>query len=216
MARLTTDKKATILGALVEGSSIRSTERMTGVHRDTICKLVVETGRKAERIMADEIRHVQPQSLQLDEIWCFVGKKKANLKKTDDPRTTGDAWCWVALDPDSKLVPHHLVAKREARDAVRFTRELAQRVEGRIQINTDKLGAYRQAVFAAWGRDVDYGRIVKRFSGEPLDSGRYSPPKVVAVDRRSSTETPIQPRSAPPMSSGTTSRCGWGCDALRG
>jgi IS1 family transposase len=119
-----------------------------------------------------------------------VGKKKANLKPSDDLDRVGDQWVWTALDPDSKLVPHHLIGKREARDAIRFTKELARRVEGRVQINADKLNVYRQAIFAAWGRDVDFGRIVKRFAGEPLDTGRYSPPKVVGVEKEIVYGTP--------------------------
>ncbi|MCP5059366.1 MAG: IS1 family transposase [bacterium] len=189
MARLTTDKKATILGALVEGNSIRSTERMTGVHRDTITKLVVETGRKAERIMDEEIRHFSPEQIEMDEIWCFVGKKRAQLKRTDDVTRVGDAWTWVALDPDSKLVPAHHVGRRKDADAQILTKQLARRIEGRVQISTDKLYAYRHAISLHLGGSihndtkVDYGRIVKRYKGAPLDTGRYSPPEVVAIDK---------------------------------
>ncbi len=190
MARLTTERKAQVIGALVEGASIRSTERMTGVHRDTITKLVLRTGRACERLMDEEIRHVRCEQLQLDEIWCFVGKKKAQLKAQDSPAEVGDFWTWVALDPDSKLVPHHHVGKRDAGSAVDFVRDLSKRIEGRVQVSTDKLAAYREAIHLAWGRNVDYGRIVKRYAGEPLGSGRYSPPKVVAAEREIVWGTP--------------------------
>jgi len=183
MAALSTGRQAAVIGALVEGSSVRSTERMTGVHRDTILRLVGRVGRACERMMGEEIRHVRCERLELDELWCFVGKKKANLRRTDDPNRLGDFWTWVALDPDSKLVPHHHVAKRDMFDAADFTRELARRVEGRVQISTDKLAAYRYAIYEGWGREVDYGRIVKRYHGDILDTGRYSPPEVVAVER---------------------------------
>jgi hypothetical protein len=89
-----------------------------------------------------------------------------------DPSQVGDFWTWTALDPDSK--------------PLRFTAELAQRVEGRIQISTDKLAAYRWAIHVAWqehGQGVDYGRIVKRYQVEPASWGRYSPPKVVGVEK---------------------------------
>jgi IS1 family transposase len=181
MATLTIDKQAAILGALTEGVSVRSTERMTGVHRDTILKLVVRIGGACERFMADAIQGVRPERLEMDEIWCFVGKKKANLKADDDQSKVGDFWTWVAIDPDTKLIPHHHLGKRDMFDAAEFTTELARRVEGRIQISTDKLAAYRYAIHQAWGREVDYGRIVKRYHGAPLDSGRYSPPHVVGV-----------------------------------
>lgn len=183
MATLSTDKQAAILGALTEGASVRSTERMTGVHRDTILRVVQRVGAACERFMEDTIQNVRCERLELDEIWCFVGKKKAQLKPTDDQSKVGDFWTWVALDPDSKLIPHHHVGKRDMFDAARFTRELANRIEGRVQISTDKLAAYRYAIHQAWGREVDYGRIVKRYHGAPLDSGRYSPPHVVGVDK---------------------------------
>lgn len=183
MARLTTDRKAQILGALVEGSSIRSTERMTGVHRDTITKLVVSTGRACERLMQQEIRHVACQQLQMDEIWCFVGKKRNHLRHSDDISQVGDFWTWVGLDRDTKLVPHHHVGKRDEREAVEFVTELRKRVEGRVQISTDKLAAYRWAINLAWEGEVDYGRIVKRYQVEPSNEGRYSPPQCVAIDK---------------------------------
>lgn len=183
MAALTTDKQTAILGALTEGASIRSTERMTGVHRDTIMKVVSRVGGACERFMADTIQNVRCERLELDEIWCFVGKKKAQLTPTDDQAKVGDFWTWVALDPDTKLVPHHHVGKRDMYEGAAFTRELARRVEGRLQISTDKLAAYRYAVFQGWGREVDYGRIVKHYRGGPADTGRYSPPEVVSIEK---------------------------------
>ncbi len=189
MATLSTDKKTAVIGALVEGCSIRSTERMTGVHRDSIMRLVTETGRKAEALMADQIRHVHCERLELDEIWSFVQKKKAQLRPEDDMTRVGDAWTWIALDPDSKLVPAHHVGRRKSQDAEALTKQLSERIEGRVQISTDKLYAYRFAIALHLGGSihgnskVDYGRIVKRYRGGPLDSGRYSPPEVVAIDK---------------------------------
>jgi IS1 family transposase len=183
MAALTTERQTAVIGALVEGSSIRSTERMTGVHRDTIMRLVGRVGRACLRMMDEEIRHVRPGRLELDEVWSFVGCKKANLKRTDDPDERGDFWTWVAFDPDTKLVPAHVIGKRDTETAREFGDVLRKRIEGRVQISTDKLAAYRETVYTAWGRDVDWGRIVKRYAGEPLETGRYSPPKVVGMER---------------------------------
>jgi IS1 family transposase len=194
MARLTTERKAAVIGALVEGASVRSVERMTGVHRDTVLKLVTSVGRACERMMDEEIRHVRCNRLELDELWGFVGKKKANLTADDGPEK-GDAWCWVALDPESKLIPAYHVGKRTHADALALTKTLARRVEGRVQISTDKLAAYRWAIHLHLGgsvkdSEVDYGRIVKRFRGGPLDSGRYSPPVVIGVEKDAVYGTP--------------------------
>jgi IS1 family transposase len=184
MARLTTDTKAQILRCLVEGSSIRSTERMTGAHRDTITKVVVQTGKGCDRLSEEHIRHVECRELQLDEIWGFVGKKRARVQKDDDERKVGDFWTWVAMDPESKLVPAHHVGKRTQPDANALLKVVARRVEGRVQISTDKLAAYKFAIAGQLGKNnVDYGRIVKRFRVEDLGERRYSPPMVVGVDK---------------------------------
>lgn len=183
MSKLPVATQTQILSAIVEGVSIRSAERLTGVHRDTIGRLLLSVGGACERMMAAEIRHVRCEQLQLDEVWSFVGKKRNHVRHTDDSSKVGDFWTWVAIDPDTKLVPHHMVGKRDMFEAREFTMELRRRVEGRVQISTDKLAAYRYAIHAAFGNDVDYGRIVKRYKVEPASFGRYSPPVVVGVDK---------------------------------
>jgi len=184
MARLDTAKQVRILSSLVEGSSIRSTERMTGAHRDTIMKLILRWGRASERLLDEKIRGVRCSHLQLDELWCFVNKKRNHLRPGDDP-TFGDAWTWTALDPETKLVPAFHVGKRGEADAVLFVHKLRSRVEGRVQISTDKLAAYRWAIASAWGYEElpDWGRIVKRYRVEPASFGRYSPPVCIGVNK---------------------------------
>lgn len=198
MARLTTERKAQVVGALVEGSSIRSVERMTGIHRDTILKLVTRMGKASERLLEERIRGVHCEQLQLDEVWCFVGKKRRSIRASDNRAEVGDFWCWVALDPDSKLIPSHLIGKRTWREAQAFAKDLRSRVEGRVQLSTDKLLAYRAAIWGefserredgSWDRP-DWGTIVKRYAVEPAHDGRYSPPKVVGVKRRVESGSP--------------------------
>jgi IS1 family transposase len=183
MAALSIDKQAAVVGAPVEGASIRSTERMTGVHRDSIMRLVAKVGRGCDRLMADNVRGFQPSELQLDELWAFVGKKRMRVRDADDRREVGDFWTWVAIDPATKLIPHAHVGKRTERDALDFVRVLRSRVEGRVQISTDKLAAYAWGLRLMWGDDVDYGRIVKRFQVDPSPAGRYTPSRCVGVDR---------------------------------
>src|SRR5260221_14478758 len=120
MAGLSIDKKTAVVAALVEGASIRSTERMTGVDQNTISKLVLRMGRACDRLASDYIRDVRCEQLQLDEIWGYVGKKRNRVRLLDDSSQVGDFWTWVALDPDSKLVPHFMVGKRTRYDADAF------------------------------------------------------------------------------------------------
>jgi len=183
MKTLTIDRQTQVISALVEGCSIRSTERMTGIHRDSIMRLAERVGKGCERLLDESIRGVRCERLELDEVWAFVGKKKANLTREDDVKRTGDFWTWVALDPDTKLVPAYTVGKRDLGTAREFAHELGRRVEGRLQVSSDKLAAYRTVMHHAWGNNVDYGRIVKRYASDVLDTGRYSPPHVVGADR---------------------------------
>lgn len=201
MAKLTTEQKTTVIRSLVEGVSIRSTESVTGIHRDTIGRTLLVVGESCERMMADQIRHVRCEQLQLDEVWSFVGKKRNHVRYSDDPSKVGDFWTWVAIDPASKLVPHHMVGKRDMFEAREFTMELRRRVEGRVQISTDKLAAYRYAIHAAFGNEVDYGRIVKRYKVEPRASVGTRRPWSSASRRTWSTATRTWRRSARQSSS---------------
>lgn len=186
MASLTTEQKTAVIRALVEGVSIRSAERLSGVHHDTIGRLLLTLGGQCERMMADQIRHVHADQIQLDEIWAFVQKKRMRIRPGDDRSKVGDFWTWVAIDPDTKLVPHHHVGKRVIGDCYAFVGELRRRIDGRVQISTDRLSNYSLAISWAWKEgEADYGRIVKRYKFDPevFGSGRYSPPKIVGVDK---------------------------------
>jgi IS1 family transposase len=198
MPTLSIEKQTAIVSALVEGCSIRSTERMTGVHRNTIGKLVLRMGRACDRLAEKHIRHVRCEQLELDEVWGFVRKKRNHVRRTDDASKVGDFWTWCAIDPDSKLVPAVHVGKRLQRDADTFAKLLRRRVEGRVQLNTDKLIAYRGAILSQFsevdenGQFIrpDWGSIVKQYVVEPSHEGRYSPPRCVSIKRRVETGTP--------------------------
>jgi len=162
---LPTEKKIAVIAALAEGSSIRSIERITGVHRDTIMRLGVKTGKACEQILDYTMRGLQCKNLQLDEIWGFIGKKKKNVRP-GDPKEFGDVWTFVAVDADTKLVPCFEVGKRDAQAANAFLENLSSRMVNRVQISTDGLVAYVEAVERGFGANADYGQIVKSYSTE--------------------------------------------------
>ena len=157
MNKLQFEKKTQAIAALVEGNSIRSTERMTGIHRDTIMRLMIRVGSGCEWLMDETMHDLQCKRLQVDEIWSFVGKKQKQLKPEDDRSRLGDTWTWVALDADSKLVPCYRVGKRTGEDAQAFLKDLSSRLTNRVQLSTDGLRAYIDAVEQAFGTEVDYG-----------------------------------------------------------
>jgi IS1 family transposase len=181
---LKSEKKEAIIGGLVEGISIRSLERMTGVHRDTIMRLLVKTGHNCENLMDTKMRKLSCKNIEVDELWAYVGKKQRHVKKTDNPNEVGDFYTFVALDPDTKLIPAYKVGKRDFNTACAFITDLESRLSNRVQISSDKLRAYVDAIDFAFGQDVDYAQIVKSYEAEPIGPGRYSPPKVISTAKQ--------------------------------
>lgn len=184
------EKQERVLSCLVEGASVRSTERLTGVHRDTILRLMVRVAVGGERLMDCEMRNLTCRRIQVDEVWAFVGKKQRHVTPLDNPNRVGDFWTFVALDADTKIIPAFRVGKRDGPTARAFVADLASRLSNRGQLSSDSLSAYVDAVDQAFGIGVDYGQIVKSYEAEPIGAGRYSPPKVVAVECKPITGTP--------------------------
>jgi len=183
MNRVPLARRTQIINCLVEGNSIRSTERMTGTHRDTIMRLLVEVGDGCAKLLDEQMRDLPCRRIQVDEIWAYVGKKQAHLTREDDRSRLGDMWTFVAIDPESKLIPSYRVGKRTGANARAFMGDLSERLANRVQISSDALSSYVDAVERAFGADVDYGQEVKFYDAEPVGAGRYAPPKVVKAER---------------------------------
>jgi IS1 family transposase len=187
---LNTDKQIAIIGALAEGSSIRSIERMTGVHRDTIMRLGVKVGQGCTALLDAKMRNLPCDRLELDEIWGFVGKKDRSVRM-DDPLEVGSVWTWCAIDADTKLVPAFRVGDRTPSTAIAFVQDVANRMSKRVQISTDGLAAYRVAIESAFGADVDFAQIIKTYGHEETsDNRRYSAPEFVSSEKKVVTGRP--------------------------
>lgn len=120
------------------------------------------------------MRNLKCQRIQCDEIWSFVGCKEKNRKKAVN-KHPGDVWTWVAIDPETKLIPFWYVGDRTAESAYRFMRALSPRLANRVQLSTDGHRAYLVAVEAAFAfRPIDYAQVVKIY-GNTDSQGRYSP-----------------------------------------
>ncbi|MGE0431050.1 MAG: IS1 family transposase [Planctomycetota bacterium] len=162
---------------------MRATTRITNVHRGAIARLMTQLGGACAKLADEKVRGLSSQRIECDEIWSYVGKKQRHRTSDDNPAEAGDFWTWVALDADNKLVASYRVGKRTGDDARAFMADLASRVSSRIQISTDGLSSYVDAVEHGFGGDVDYAMIVKEYEAEPVGAGRYSPPKVVATEK---------------------------------
>lgn len=170
------------LQCLLEGCSIRTTERLTGLNRNTIMRLLVVAGERCEKLMEREMREVSCRRLQCDEIWTFLMKKARHVRK-DDPADFGDQWVYVALDADTKLIPAFVVGKRSSENTQLFMRELWRRIaDHRVQLTTDAYIFYRKAVEASFGGDADFAQLTKLY-GDYGQQGneRYSPGKITEV-----------------------------------
>jgi IS1 family transposase len=178
-----------VIAALAEGSSIRSIERMTGIHRDTIMRLGVRVGQGCTRVMDATMRDLPCERLEMDEIWGYVGKKDMHVRPGDDPQF-GNVWTWCAIDADTKLVPRFHVGNRDRKDAVAFVQDVASRMRNRVQISTDGLRAYVDAIEQTFGTEVDYGQIIKVYGHEEADQRRYSPPEVISSEKKIVTGSP--------------------------
>jgi IS1 family transposase len=183
MNRLRKQKQVDVISLLAEGCSVRSTERLTGVHRDTIIRLMVRVGKACAELMDHDMRDLDSHEIQVDEQWTFVGKKQRHLRPGDDEKRMGDFWIWSALDADTKLVPTHLIGKRTSVEANAFIRDLAGRLRNRVQISSDALKAYVEAIEVGFGGAVDYGQTVKSYEVAPAGQGKYSTSRVTKSRR---------------------------------
>jgi IS1 family transposase len=188
---LSVEKKSLVLASLAEGNSIRSTERLTGVHRDTIMRLLVKAGEKAQKIHDSYMHDLKPKNIQADEIWCFVGKKQKHLtpeEKSSDQ--LGDQYVFVALDADSKLVPSYFVGKRDSLQTYCFIKDLASRINIRFQLSTDSFLPYFNIIDSVFGKNIDYAQINKIYRNDLIAEKRYSPAQIVGIDIKSLSGNP--------------------------
>ena len=179
MNKLGIKTRVTILNMLVEGSSMRSISRITGVSINTVTKLLEDAGKACATYHDVTVRNVKAAQVQCDEIWSFCYAKDKNVAEAKAaPNGAGDVWTWTAIDRDSKMILAFEVGDRSAETAREFMFDLAGRLANRVQLTTDGYGAYLKAVGDAFAADVDYAMLVKLY-GEPTGAKgherKYSP-----------------------------------------
>jgi IS1 family transposase len=192
MNRMDTARRAQVVRCLIEGCSINSTVRMTGVAKHTVLKLLVELGAACSEFLDENMRNLPCERIQVDEVWQFVGAKQKNVKPRhfENDGYAGDVWTWTAIDADTKLIPCWMLGMRDPATARAFMEDLAGRLANRVQLTTDGLKAYLIAVKAAFGQDIDYAMLVKVYGNEPEGHKRYSPAICISCERRAVTGDP--------------------------
>ena len=185
MNRLSIDRRAKIITALVEGNSIRATCRMTDTAKWTVIRLLASVGAACASYQNTYLRNLPCQTIQCDEIWSFCYAKQKNVPEDKQGRYGyGDVWTWIAIDADTKLVPSWLIGLRNAGDAFRLMRDLQARLANRVQMTTDGHKAYLTAVEDVFGADIDYAMLVKIYGKDIESEKRYSPAKCTGVNHR--------------------------------
>jgi IS1 family transposase len=187
MNRLSSEKRAAILGMMVEGNSLRATTRMAGCSINTVSKLLLDIGEACASYQDEHLRDLSCKTIEADEIWSFVYSKQKNVpEELKGMFGVGDVWTWTALCADTKLIASWYVGGRQVEDAEAFMLDLKDRLSGRIQLTTDGHSAYPNAVGLAFRRNIDFAQLIKQYATAP-GQGRYSPPVCtgtrVRVDR---------------------------------
>lgn len=178
--RLPLDKAEMCLKLLLEGMSVRSIQRITGVHQVTILNLLVLAGERCEKLMTDRIKGIAVKDVEADEIWGFVGmKNRAKLyRKSNDPKV-GDAYTFVGIERNTKLILAWHLGQRDGENTEAFTEKLDHATSGYFQLTTDGWRPYENAVSYSLGTRVDYAMLIKIYGQNPDGEQRYSPPVVV-------------------------------------
>jgi len=177
------DRQVAVISALVEGCSIRTTERLTETHRDTVMRLGAKIGRGCDALHDLMFRDLQVAQLQFDELWAYIGKKQKRVRRADDG-TKGDCYTFLALDSLNKAIISYRSGKRDGDTTMAFVQDVRDRTLGTPMISSDAFPGYEPAVLAIFGDEgCHYGQVVKSYVGEPPINAarRYSPGTVVRV-----------------------------------
>jgi IS1 family transposase len=175
-------KRVAVVSALVEGNSIRSTSRMTGISKTTILKLLADLGPECAAFHNAHVRNLRAQRIQCDEIWQFVGAKQKNATPKQKAAGWGDVWVWTGIDADTKLIVSWFLGQRDPISAWWFMRDLCSRLITRVQLTTDGLNAYLTAVKEAFESEIDYAQLVKIYGGATRENAvRYSPANFISA-----------------------------------
>ena len=184
MNKLSLEKKVQVIAALVEGNSIRSTCRMTGVAKGTVSRLLRDVGTACAKYQDEHLTNLTCKKLQCDEIWGFVYSKEKNLPEDKQGQFGyGDVWTFVAIDADTKLIPSWLIGLRNAGYALAFANDLKSRLTNRVQLTTDGHKMYLEAIEGAFGSEIDYAQLVKLYGQVIETEKRYSPSECIGAEK---------------------------------
>lgn len=181
--RISLKQAATALSLILEGMSIRATERITGLHRDTIDDLILTVGENCQRLLEEKIRGVEVKDVEADEIWSFVGMKEKTRVALGHSPEYGDSWTYIAIERETKLILAHKVGQRDHETCWSFLLKLKSAIgSGRFQMTTDGLRAYTLNVPYVFGMQVNFAQLIKTYESSQ-EQTRYSPAKISSTEK---------------------------------
>ena len=184
---LSAERRELILNCLIEGMSVRATARIAKSTKPTVLKLLVDAGRVCGAYQDSRFRNLPCRRIEVDELWSFVYCKEGTVPRAKSaPPEAGDVWTWTTICADTKLMPSWRIGDRSSATAVDLLDDLASRVEHRIQLTSDGHSAYTEAVEVAFGGDVDYAQVIKKYGSEPgvTAEKRYSPATCTGIEKK--------------------------------
>ncbi len=171
------------LGMILEGLSIRSVERLTGIHRDTIDDLILVVGENCQRLLETTVKNVEVKDVQLDEIWSFVGMKEKHRVSRGYSPEFGDSWTFIGIERETKLILAHHIGNRDSDTCWAFLLKLKSAIgKGRFQLTTDGLRAYTSNVPFAFQSQVDFAQLIKNYASSQ-EVTRYSPATIINIEK---------------------------------
>jgi hypothetical protein len=184
MNKLKPEKQKQIIVALIEGNSIRATCRMTDTAKGTVLKLLADVGKTCKEYQNKVLRDLNCKRIQCDEIWSFCYAKQKNVPEDKQNQFGfGDVWTFTAICADSKLVPSWHIGRRDLPNATVFMRDLAERLNNRVQLTTDGHRMYLDSVEDAFGSDIDFSQLIKIYGVSDETEKRYSPAKCTGTQK---------------------------------
>ncbi|MGA2984939.1 MAG: IS1 family transposase [Terriglobia bacterium] len=184
MNKMSRDKQSRIIHALVEGNSIRATARMCDVAFNSVLNLLPQIGMACAEYQDRVLTGLKCKRIQVDECWSFCYAKEKNVPADKKGKFGfGDVWTWVSIDAQTKLVPSFMVGNRDAKSATMFIDDLASRLASRVQLTSDGLKVYLEAVEGAFGSEIDYAQLIKTYAASQEET-RYSPAVCTSCERK--------------------------------
>jgi IS1 family transposase len=176
-----------VVNLLAEGVGIRAIQRLTGLNRRTVLRILEFAGERCASLLEAKVKDTKPALVEVDEIWGFVFCKQVNAAEFRNDH--GDQYTYLASDRDTKLIISYLTGKRTMINTLDFIQNLKDRTSQRFQLSTDGFVCYKGyhgslgAVRRVFKSEIDYGAEIKTYSNEVEGQRRYSPPVCTGVRR---------------------------------